>query len=273
MNIASSDFKANPFPFYARLRSEAPVYRTPLPDKQSAWLITRYEDVLEVLKDERFGKDRLRALVDDWLDSGRSEGTETPKERTLRRGTLNTWTRTIWPERDGLQDILNHWVSEGRFQFSFTDSGELELETPCRYSTDKPLADAKNDAIRLFGKLLQSSHGYRIAKCCEPQCGRYFYYERVPKAVLKSGTLCQDHRLRGGTIRKNMQRKQRRKKLLALAAEAWRKCKLDQTDSYRWIADQVNKRLGPTDERITRRFVTQNADTIEGLAGGDHAKS
>jgi cytochrome P450 len=61
VNIASSEFKANPFPFYARLRSEAPLYRTVLPDKQSAWLITRYDDVVAVLKDERFGKDRLRA--------------------------------------------------------------------------------------------------------------------------------------------------------------------------------------------------------------------
>jgi cytochrome P450 len=65
VNIASSDFKANPFPFYARLRSEAPVYRTTLPDKQSAWLITRYEDVLAVLKDESFGKDRLRAKTSE----------------------------------------------------------------------------------------------------------------------------------------------------------------------------------------------------------------
>jgi cytochrome P450 len=61
VNIASPEFKANPFPFYARLRSEAPVYRTLLPDKRSAWLITRYEDVHVVLKDERFGKDTLRA--------------------------------------------------------------------------------------------------------------------------------------------------------------------------------------------------------------------
>src|SRR5206468_2586117 len=51
LNIASPEFKANPIPAYARLRSEAPVYRTILPDKQSAWLITRYEDVLAVLKD------------------------------------------------------------------------------------------------------------------------------------------------------------------------------------------------------------------------------
>jgi cytochrome P450 len=61
VNIGSSEFKANPFPFYARLRAEAPVYRTVLPDKQNAWLVTRYEDVLSVLKDERFGKDRTKA--------------------------------------------------------------------------------------------------------------------------------------------------------------------------------------------------------------------
>ena len=67
LNIASPEFKANPFPFYARLRSEAPVYRTILPDKQSAWLITRYEDVLAVLKDERFCKDRLRAKTSEQI--------------------------------------------------------------------------------------------------------------------------------------------------------------------------------------------------------------
>lgn len=43
------------------------VYRTLLPDKQSAWLITRYEDVLAVLKDERFGKDRLRAKTSEQI--------------------------------------------------------------------------------------------------------------------------------------------------------------------------------------------------------------
>ncbi len=62
VNIASREFKADPYPFYARLRAEAPVYRTILPDKQPAWLITRYEDVLMVLKDEqRFVKNKQNA--------------------------------------------------------------------------------------------------------------------------------------------------------------------------------------------------------------------
>jgi hypothetical protein len=49
VNIASSEFKANPFPFYARLPSEAPVYQTKLPDRRNVWLVTRYNDVLTEL--------------------------------------------------------------------------------------------------------------------------------------------------------------------------------------------------------------------------------
>jgi cytochrome P450 PksS len=44
------------------LREEAPVYRTILPDKRIAWLVTRYDDALAALKDERLAKDPLNAL-------------------------------------------------------------------------------------------------------------------------------------------------------------------------------------------------------------------
>src|SRR5262245_35036990 len=62
VNITSSAFKANPYPFYARLRADAPVYRAMPPDRRSAWLVTRYDDVVTVLKDERFVKDKRSAL-------------------------------------------------------------------------------------------------------------------------------------------------------------------------------------------------------------------
>jgi len=67
VNLGSPGFKAYPFPFYACLRSEAPVYRTKLPDKRTVWLITRYKDVLSVLKDDRFGKNRLIARQQAWF--------------------------------------------------------------------------------------------------------------------------------------------------------------------------------------------------------------
>jgi cytochrome P450 PksS len=62
VNIASREFKANPYPFYAQLRAEAPVYRTVLPDKQPAWLVTRYADVMAILKDDlHFAKNPVNA--------------------------------------------------------------------------------------------------------------------------------------------------------------------------------------------------------------------
>src|SRR5262245_46229932 len=63
VDIASPAFKADPFPFYARLRAESPVFRVTLPDGRAAWLVTRYDDVAQALRDERLAKDRLRALT------------------------------------------------------------------------------------------------------------------------------------------------------------------------------------------------------------------
>ncbi|MGH3105875.1 MAG: cytochrome P450 family protein [Rubrobacteraceae bacterium] len=60
-------FKADPYPTYARLRSSAPIYRAALPDGRGVWLITRYEDVLAVLKDHRFVKDWRGALTPEQL--------------------------------------------------------------------------------------------------------------------------------------------------------------------------------------------------------------
>jgi cytochrome P450 len=56
-NLASAGFQANPFPFFARLRSEAPVFRARLPNGRAAWLVTRYDDAVAALKDERLLKD------------------------------------------------------------------------------------------------------------------------------------------------------------------------------------------------------------------------
>src|SRR5712671_274341 len=72
VDLASLEFKADPYPFYARLRSEAPIHRVTvphmtLPHKQSAWLVTRYEDVAAVLKDERFVKDKLSVLTPEQI--------------------------------------------------------------------------------------------------------------------------------------------------------------------------------------------------------------
>ena len=54
--LARPRFKANPYPFYARLRAEAPVCPTKFLGEPT-WLVTRYRDVFMLLKDDRFVKD------------------------------------------------------------------------------------------------------------------------------------------------------------------------------------------------------------------------
>ena len=67
VDLTSREFRAAPYPFYARWRAETPVVRTTLGDKQIAWIVTRYDDVLTVLKDDRFGKDKTKALSPEQL--------------------------------------------------------------------------------------------------------------------------------------------------------------------------------------------------------------
>jgi cytochrome P450 PksS len=65
--LASPAFKADPYPFYAELRAETPVYKVALLQGESAWLVTRYNDVSMVLKDERFIKNDSNVLTPEQM--------------------------------------------------------------------------------------------------------------------------------------------------------------------------------------------------------------
>jgi cytochrome P450 len=86
VNIVSAEFKADPFPFFARLRASDPVYRTTLPDKTVVWLLTRYDDVTALLRDERFTKNRRSALTKEQL---RKLPWTPPMFRPLERNMLD----------------------------------------------------------------------------------------------------------------------------------------------------------------------------------------
>ena len=51
VDVTSSDFKANAYAYYARLRAEAPVHPVKLPNGPVVWLVSRYDDVAPLLKD------------------------------------------------------------------------------------------------------------------------------------------------------------------------------------------------------------------------------
>lgn len=56
--IWSPEFRQNPHPVYAQMRTEEPVYRAIGPvSGNTFWFLTRYDDCSDALRDPRFGKD------------------------------------------------------------------------------------------------------------------------------------------------------------------------------------------------------------------------
>jgi cytochrome P450 PksS len=86
LDIVSPQFKADPFPVLASLRASQPVCRTALPDKTPVWLITRYEDVATLFKDDRFVKDKRKAMTAEQL---RKMPWVPPMFRPLERNMLD----------------------------------------------------------------------------------------------------------------------------------------------------------------------------------------
>ena len=67
VDISGAAHKADPFPLYAKLRAETPVCQVTMPAGKTAWLVTRYDDVVAVLKSERFAKNRFSTLSADQM--------------------------------------------------------------------------------------------------------------------------------------------------------------------------------------------------------------
>jgi hypothetical protein len=81
----------NPYPLYHRLRAEDPVHRSPL----GFWVLSRYDDVVRLLRDERFGRGgfeqlfRLRFGEEGATGFARSMLFRDPPDHTRLRGLVN----------------------------------------------------------------------------------------------------------------------------------------------------------------------------------------
>jgi cytochrome P450 len=134
VDILDPLFKADPYPTYAELRSSAPVHRVELPEGRGVWLITRYDDVLAVLKDERFVKDWRKALSPEQLAripaippvmeplSRNMLGTDPPDHERLRGLVSKAFTpRLIERMRPRVQAIADELLD------AVQDRGEMDL--------------------------------------------------------------------------------------------------------------------------------------------------
>jgi pimeloyl-[acyl-carrier protein] synthase len=99
-------FHANPYPFYHRLRAADPVHRTPM----GLWVLTRYDDVVAVLKDPRFGREGFEQILANVYGEGaRSMLFRDPPDHTRLRGLVSQafTPRMIERMRSHIQDIVD----------------------------------------------------------------------------------------------------------------------------------------------------------------------
>ncbi len=115
------EFHADPYPFYRRLREQDPVHRSPL----GFWVLTRYEDCVAVLRDQRFGREEfqqmLSAVYGDETEKPalpRSMLFRDPPDHTRLRALVSKafTPRTIEVMRDHIQEIVDRLLGRALAQ-------------------------------------------------------------------------------------------------------------------------------------------------------------
>lgn len=129
--LVSPDVLECPYDFYRRVREEAPVHQSPM----GFWLVSRYEDVLSVVRDtERFSSDMRNSFVSgppsDELRAIEAEGygrvstllTADPPVHTQFRALVN---KAFLPKRVAqleeeirkiANDLMDTWIERGRVE-------------------------------------------------------------------------------------------------------------------------------------------------------------
>jgi cytochrome P450 len=106
------EFHANPYPFYHRLRAADPVHRTPM----GLWVLTRYDDVVSVQRDPRFGSEGFDQILADVYgeDTTNASGARSmlfrdPPDHTRLRGLISQafTPRVIERMRSHIQNIVD----------------------------------------------------------------------------------------------------------------------------------------------------------------------
>jgi pimeloyl-[acyl-carrier protein] synthase len=115
------EFHADPYPFYRRLREQDPVHQSPM----GFWVLTRYDDCVAVLRDQRFGREEFQQMLsavygDDTEKPAlpRSMLFRDPPDHTRLRGLVSKafTPRTIEVMRDHIQEIVDRLLGRALAQ-------------------------------------------------------------------------------------------------------------------------------------------------------------
>jgi cytochrome P450 len=116
------EFIEDPYPLYHRLRAEDPVHQSPL----GLWVLSRYDDILMLLRDPRFGRRGFQALISARFGRaglGPSMLLQDPPDHTRLRTLVNKafTPRVIEGLRGRIQQMVDALLDAA------ADRGEMDL--------------------------------------------------------------------------------------------------------------------------------------------------
>jgi cytochrome P450 len=135
-NPMDPEFVADPYPMYHRLRAEDPVHHSPL----GFWVLTRYPDVLAMLRDPRLVKEPIAAFVAARFGVavppglGLSMLDRDPPDHTRLRGLVSKafTPRALERLRPEIQQIVDGLLDEVRGRGSMDLIEEFAYPLPVR---------------------------------------------------------------------------------------------------------------------------------------------
>jgi cytochrome P450 len=135
-NPMDPEFVADPYPMYHRLRAEDPVHHSPL----GFWVLTRYADVMAMLRDPRLIKEPIAAFVAARFGMavppglGLSMLDRDPPDHTRLRGLVSKafTPRALEKLRPGIQQIVDGLLDEAAGRGSMDLIEEFAYPLPVR---------------------------------------------------------------------------------------------------------------------------------------------
>lgn len=159
--LQSDAFFQNPYPVYQQLREQAPVYWC---DAWGAWVITRYDDVMEVLRDsERFSSaGRVSYLLRQLPDNARLQvaalerhydiglAHSDPPDHTRLRALLNRvfTPRMVEARRARVAEVVNNLIDTVEAQGEMDIINDIAYPLPATIIAE--MIGAPNEDIALF---------------------------------------------------------------------------------------------------------------------------
>ena len=173
VDITSAGFKADPFTFYARLRADAPVFAVGLRlgrKVQRAWLVTRYDDVSSLLKnDAEFVKNPRNAMTPAQLRNSPTANLPGPF-KVLQQGLLSI---------DGADHSRLKALVHKAFTPRTIQNMRIDTETVTNNALDAATARGEIDLIHDFALPIPLTIIGRILGVPEQDHGRFSTWTRA----------------------------------------------------------------------------------------------